>query len=71
MRGREECEADACAAHILMPEDELEKVAGYMSVWEIAEHFDVPEGLARLRITEFATQKEIARWEKALQDHIA
>jgi len=69
VRGREEREADTCAAHVLMPEEELGKVIAYMTVWEIAEHFDVPVELAQLRITEFATEEEIAHWE-ALVDFI-
>jgi len=64
-----EREADICAAHILIPEEELEKV-GYMEVWEIAEHFDVPEELARQRVCEFATERELARWESERDDHI-
>jgi Zn-dependent peptidase ImmA (M78 family) len=67
--GREECEADTCAAHILIPEEELEKL-GYLEVWEIAEHFDVPEELARQRVTDFATERELARWESQRDDYI-
>jgi hypothetical protein len=65
--GREEREADACAAHILIPEEELEEL-GYVELWEIAEHFDVPEELAQQRVTDFATERELARWESARDD---
>jgi hypothetical protein len=34
-----------------------------MLVWEIAEYFGVPEELARQRVTEFATDTEIVRWQ--------
>lgn len=59
---REESEADECAAHILIPEEELEE-APCMPLWETAEYFNVPEELARRRLTEFATARELARWE--------
>lgn len=67
--GREEREADVCAAHILMPEEELEKVPR-MPPWELVEYFKVPEELARRRVTEFATERELARWESARDDYI-
>lgn len=67
--GQEERDADICAAHILIPEEELEKL-GYVDVWEIAEYFDVPEELAERRVTEFATERELARWESARDDFI-
>lgn len=61
-RHRQENEADCFAAHLLMPEDELDKVA-HMPMWEIAGYFDVPEELVRQRMSEFATDAEIARWQ--------
>lgn len=66
---KEEREADECAAHILMPEEELEKVA-YMPPWELAEYFEVPQELATRRVTDFATERELARWESARHDYI-
>lgn len=65
---RQEREAEECAAHILIPEEELERV-GDMALWELAEYFGVPEELVRQRVTEFATEKELARWESARQDY--
>jgi len=59
---KQEREAEECAAHILMPEEELAKL-GNMLVWEIAECFGVPEELAGQRVTEFATDREILRWQ--------
>ena len=67
MPARQEREAEACAAHILMPAPELAKVID-LSVWEIADHFDVPEELACQRIKDFATQEEKGRWEEACED---
>lgn len=66
---KEEREADKCAAHILMPEEELEKVP-HMAPWDLAEYFKVPEELARRRVTEFATERELARQESARDDFI-
>ena len=63
MPARQEREAEACAAHILMPGLELTKVID-LSVWEIADYFDVPEELAYQRINEFATEEEIERWDE-------
>jgi len=34
----------------------------YLPVWELADCFGVPEQLARRRVTEFATERELARW---------
>ena len=59
---KQEREAEDCAAHILMPEEELAKL-GNVAVWEIAEYFGVPEELARQRITKFATDTEMVRWQ--------
>ena len=59
---KQEREAEECAAHILMPEEELAKL-GNAAAWEIAEYFGVPEELARQRITQFATDTEIVRWQ--------
>ena len=59
---RQEREADEFAAHLLMPEMELEKL-GKPTRWEIAEHFGVPEELATLRLEQFATDRERERWQ--------
>jgi len=64
---KQEREAEECAAHILMPEAELEKVID-MPTWELAEHFGVPEQLVRQRVTEFATGEEMSRWQSAGYD---
>jgi Zn-dependent peptidase ImmA (M78 family) len=58
---RQEREADEFAAHILMPETELEKL-GNPTTWDIAEHFGVPEELATLRLEQFATERERVCW---------
>jgi hypothetical protein len=58
---RQEREADEFAAHILMPETELEKL-GNPTTWDIAEHFGVPEELATLRLEQFATERERECW---------
>jgi hypothetical protein len=60
---KQEREAEECAAHILMPEAELERL-GVMPVWEIAEYFGVLEGIVEQRLTEFATEAELARWSR-------
>jgi hypothetical protein len=36
----------------------------------LADYFDVPAELAYQRISEFATQEEIERWDEALDDFI-
>jgi len=59
---KQEREADDCAAHILMPEEVLRKLHK-MSTWDLAEYFGVPELLVTLRLTEFATERELARWQ--------
>ena len=64
MPAKQEQEAEACAAHILMPGTELTRVIS-LSVWELADHFDVPAELAYQRINEYATQEEIERWNEA------
>jgi len=66
---RQEREAEACAAHILMPEPELAKVID-LSVWDLADHFDVPEELAFLRINDFATNEEREQWDEGCEDYI-
>jgi hypothetical protein len=66
---KQEREAEECAAHILMPVEELAKVIT-SSVWELADYFDVPAELAYQRISEFATQEEIERWDEAFDDFI-
>lgn len=60
---RQEREAEVCAAHILMPAPELARVIT-LSVWELADYFDVPEELAYQRVNEYATQEEIERWNE-------
>ena len=62
-RRRQENEADCCAAHILMPEDEIIKIE-QLPTCEIAEHFGVSEELCTRRMDAFATAAEIARWRK-------
>ena len=64
---RQEREAEACAAHILMPGPELAGVIT-LSVWELADYFDVPEELAYQRINEFATEEEKERWDETFDD---
>lgn len=59
---QQEREADDCAAHILMPEEALRKL-DRMPVWDLAEYFGVPEALVLLRLSEFATDRELARWQ--------
>jgi Zn-dependent peptidase ImmA (M78 family) len=60
---RQEKEADCCAAHILMPEGKLEDFV-HLPLWEIAQYFGVPEDLVKQRLTVFATEDEIKRWNK-------
>ena len=69
MPAKQEREAEACAAHILMPGPELTKVID-LSAWDLADHFDVPEELAFQRINEFATDKEREQWDEVCQDNI-
>ena len=64
MPAKQEREADACAAHILMPTEELTRVIT-LSVWDLADHFDVPEELAYQRVNEYATPEEMERWNEA------
>jgi Zn-dependent peptidase ImmA (M78 family) len=59
----QEREADECAAHILIPEQELAKVK-HLTRCELAEYFGVPEHLVQLRMTEFATKTELKNWQK-------
>ena len=66
---RQEREAEECAAHILMPGLELAKVID-LPVWDLADHFDVPEELAFQRINEFATDEEREQWDEGYQDKI-
>ena len=61
-RNRQEREADCCAAHILIPDEELRR-CGLRDVFEIAEHFGVTEELAILRMTNYATPDERERWQ--------
>ena len=60
---KQEREADEFAAHVLMPESELEKLSN-LATWEIADCFGVPEELVQLRITQFATDSERSRWQE-------
>jgi len=66
---KQEREAEVCAAHILMPSVEMARVIT-LSVWELAEYFDVPEELAFQRINEFATDEEREQWDEGCQDYI-
>jgi len=70
MPARQEREAEVCAAHILMPSMDLAKVIN-LSVWELADYFDVPEELAYRRINEFATEEEKERWGEACEDNVS
>ena len=67
MPARQEREAEACAAHILMPSEELAGVIT-MSVWDLADHFDVPAELAYQRVNEFATREEMEQWDEAYDE---
>ncbi len=60
-RLKQERDADEWAVHVLMPEAELARVAP-APLWELSECFGVPESVARLRLTEFATDRELACW---------
>ena len=62
-RRQQENDADCCAAHILMPEEELIKVE-HLPMWEIIEYFGVPEELCQKRMDIFATTAEKERWCK-------
>jgi hypothetical protein len=66
---KQEREAEACAAHILMPGVEMDRVID-LSIWELADYFDVPEDLACQRINEYATPEEIERWNEICEDYI-
>ena len=59
---RQEKEAEECAAHILIPAKELEKVIT-SSLWELADYFDVPAELAYQRVNKYATREELDRWD--------
>jgi len=60
---KQEKEADEFAAHLLMPTAMLEEI-GNLPAWELAERFGMPEEIVRLRMGEFATQKERSRWQE-------
>ena len=68
MPAKQEQEAEACAAHILMPPEELAGVIT-MSIWDLADYFDVPEELASQRVNEFATPAETARWNETCYEY--
>jgi Zn-dependent peptidase ImmA (M78 family) len=70
MSAKQEQEAEACAAHILMPSDELAGVIK-IPVWELADYFDVPEELASQRVNEYATPEEIENWNEAYDEYTA
>lgn len=59
---QQENNADCCAAHILMPEEELIKVEN-LPLCEIIEYFGVPEDLCQKRMSDFATAAETERWQ--------
>ncbi|MEK7848159.1 MAG: ImmA/IrrE family metallo-endopeptidase [Chloroflexota bacterium] len=59
---KQERQAEQFAAHLLMPEEELSRVRR-LPVWELAEYFGVPEDLVWHRLTRFATEDELARWQ--------
>lgn len=59
---KQEREADEFAAHVLMPEAELDKL-GDLVTWDMADCFGVPEELVHLRTTQFATDGERSRWQ--------
>ena len=67
-RNKQEKEADECAAHILIPAAELARVKE-MPLWELADHFGVPEELIKQRMTVFASQEEKAGWQLAHEGH--
>lgn len=70
MPAMQEREAEACAAHILMPSDELAGIIT-LSVWDLADHFDVPAELAYQRVNEYATPEEIENWNEACDEYTA
>ena len=59
---KQEREADEFAAHLLVPENELEKL-GKPAPWEVAEYFGIPEEIAISRLGQFATEQERERWD--------
>ena len=59
---KQEREADEFAAHLLVPENELEKL-DKPTTWEIAEYFGIPEEIAVSRLGQFATERERERWD--------
>jgi hypothetical protein len=65
---KQEREADECAARILIPATDLDKVIN-LSPWELADYFDVPEELVHHRLGHFATEDEIEHWQR-LRRHI-
>ncbi|RLC62929.1 MAG: hypothetical protein DRI01_06060, partial [Chloroflexi bacterium] len=60
---KQEREAEECAAHILMPEWEVERL-GAIPVWEFSDYFGVPEELVERRLTEFVTAAGLSRWSR-------
>ena len=61
---KQEHEADCCAAHILIPEEQIINLEQF-PLWEITEHFGVPEELGFKRIAVYATMAEITRWRRS------
>jgi len=70
MPAKQEQEAEACAAHILMPSEELAGLIT-MSLWELADYFDVPAELAYQRVNEHASPEEIERWNEEDDEYTA
>lgn len=64
LRRQQENDADCCAAHILIPEEQIIGLE-QLSLWEIAEHFGVPEELGFKRIAVYATMAEMERWRRS------
>jgi len=66
-RWKQEREAEEFAAHLLVPEEELEKARG-MGLSGLAERFGVPQDLVYQRVTAYATEDELARWQVASEE---
>ncbi|WP_080768391.1 ImmA/IrrE family metallo-endopeptidase [Dehalococcoides mccartyi] len=50
VREKQEREADQFAAHLLMPDTELQKLTG-KGIQELAEYFGIPQDKVRIRLT--------------------
>ncbi len=55
--------------NLLIPEEVLRK-PHKMHVLDLAEYLDVPEPMVTLRLTEFATDRELARWQYLFRNSI-